>query len=238
MTKAEQAAKMRDEGKSIDEIAKHFGWTIADAYSRVWRGRNADLIRQRENARNATATAREAHRKWRRKYGIQPREITYIENADKLQARNKRILDAVKAGATYSEAAEPEGVSRNAVAGLCHRNGVKENWTPEKQRRVNEKRAVRRWKRTEEFNRARVQRIRELREQGYLLHEIAELYGKSTASVAHMCQSNGIVSVNTPAAIARISEIRSQAAFTSWADPVIRAKRIAAKRKSKSRECA
>lgn len=235
MTKAEQAAKMRVEGKTIDEIAEHFGWTKSTARCLVSRGSDPgrmERFKRQQRERYQSKGARDKRRT------VNPAEIAWLENTDKRLARNKRIIDAVRAGATYSEAAEPEGVSRNAVAGLCHRNGVKEVKSPDKQRRVNEKRAERRWKRTEEFNRARVQRIRELREQGYLLHEIAELYGKSTASVAHMCQSNGIVAAKTPAAIARISKIRSQAAFNLWADPVKRANVLAGRRKSKSREFA
>lgn len=43
-----------------------------------------------------------------------------MENAE----RNRRIIAMVKAGATYSEAGAAQGCTRNAVAGVCRRNGV------------------------------------------------------------------------------------------------------------------
>lgn len=47
MTKAEQAAKMRAEGKSLDEIAEHFGWTRNGARGMCSRGANyADQLQK------------------------------------------------------------------------------------------------------------------------------------------------------------------------------------------------
>ena len=39
--------------------------------------------------------------------------------------RNQNIVRAVYSGLSYSEAAERLGVTRNTVAGVCHRAGVK-----------------------------------------------------------------------------------------------------------------
>ena len=237
MTKAEQAAAMRDEGKSIDEIAKHFGWTVADAYTRVWRGRNADLMRQRESARNGTAAAREVHRNWRRKNGIHAREITYIENADKLKARNKRILDAVRAGATYSEAAEPEGVSRNAVAGLCARAGLKVGHEPHRiERRGECAKAAnqKRWERQKQFYDERRARIKDLLDYGHTQADVAEMYGLSKQTVSQMLHRHGIVAGKTPQAIAKRAKITSQAQIQAWSDPEHRSQRIASMKKAKA----
>jgi DNA-binding CsgD family transcriptional regulator len=42
-----------------------------------------------------------------------------------MSTRNDRIIDLVRAGRTYSEVAVALDISRSAVAGVCHRNGVK-----------------------------------------------------------------------------------------------------------------
>lgn len=38
---------------------------------------------------------------------------------------NKQIIQLVKSGLSYSAVATQLGVTRNVVAGVCHRNGVK-----------------------------------------------------------------------------------------------------------------
>lgn len=38
---------------------------------------------------------------------------------------NEQIAAAVKSGMSYGEVAEIAGISRNSVAGICHRAGVK-----------------------------------------------------------------------------------------------------------------
>lgn len=42
-----------------------------------------------------------------------------------LTERNRQIIKAVQAGKTFSEVAAELGISRCAVAGICHRAGVK-----------------------------------------------------------------------------------------------------------------
>jgi hypothetical protein len=44
----------------------------------------------------------------------------------------QKIIDAVKGGMSYSEAAQAFGVTRCAVAGMCFRAGVKVGPRPEK----------------------------------------------------------------------------------------------------------
>lgn len=45
--KPEIAADMKSGGRSYEEIAKHFGWTILTAKSMVSRGRHIDRYRER-----------------------------------------------------------------------------------------------------------------------------------------------------------------------------------------------
>ena len=87
MTKAEQAAKMRNEGKSIDEIAKHFGWTRKYTYIAIWSGRNRDVMLALRRKHSATDGAKSTRRNWYLRNGVRPNPLAWIENTDKRLAR-------------------------------------------------------------------------------------------------------------------------------------------------------
>lgn len=125
MTKHEQAAKMRAEGKSIEEIMAWFGLDRKSTYYLISRGKLLTL---------------------RAEY--KPRPTSRLANREYVRERNRRVVAMVKAGATYSEAAAAQCITREAVAGICHRAGVKAPVTPQKIERVNNrmsKATAKRW---------------------------------------------------------------------------------------------
>jgi hypothetical protein len=58
-----------------------------------------------------------------------------------VSAREKAV-DLVRRGRTYLEAAEACGLTRNQVAGMCHRAGVKAPMTDEKTERANDRQSI------------------------------------------------------------------------------------------------
>lgn len=137
MTKHEQAAKMRAEGASIEDIMAHSGWAKPYAYTMVWRGKNADKFREYGRKPSAVVCARLNKRKLRQMKNrhrvlFDAKPQTYIENRKELHERSRRVLSMIKCGATYSEAAVAQGLSREAVAGICYRAGLKAPMTEQK----------------------------------------------------------------------------------------------------------
>ena len=234
MTKAEQAAKMRDEGKSIDEIAKHFGWTKSTARCLISRGSDPgrmERFKRQQRERYQSKGVRDKRRT------ANPAEIAWLENTDKRLARNKRIIAAVTAGATYSEAAAAEGVTRSAVAGLCTRAGLKVGHEPHRIGRRGECAKAanqKRWERQKQFYDERRARIKDLLDYGHTQAEVAEMYGLSKQTVSQMLHRHGIVAGKTPQAIAKRAKITSQAQIQAWSDPEHRSQRIASMKKAKA----
>ena len=116
MTTAEQAAQMRDNGISIEEIMLKFGWKRASAFSFVSRGRKIEQYRQAANQQSR-----------RRRSTVCKRPSSLAENRVAIAARNRLIIAMVMAGATYAEAGRAQRVSKGVVAGVCYRYSVKQS---------------------------------------------------------------------------------------------------------------
>lgn len=117
MTKAEQAAKMRAEGKSIDEIMSHFGWSEKTTKRLILIGRNYPAFRASQ-----TAADRIRHAE---------RSAAWQRHKDDIARRNRHIAALIASGMTKQEVAKQVGLRPGGVASVCHRHKIVASNSPE-----------------------------------------------------------------------------------------------------------
>jgi transposase-like protein len=126
MTKAEEAALMRDVGgHSIQEIADHFGWSGRTTQDMIHRGRH--------------------YKKFKKHHATYSRECTggnrREDKRSALLLRNSKIVQSVHEGRTMTEVASIFGVSTQIVARALRGSGVKVSHIPSAVDRANAIRA-------------------------------------------------------------------------------------------------
>lgn len=107
-TKRARIRALVAKGLSAREIAKETGFGLQHVRTELHRLRHPD----KERACN---------RVYRRRRGIRPRDEVTAERRAAGDARAAEVAPLIKAGMTYTEAAERLGCSRNVVAGLVFR---------------------------------------------------------------------------------------------------------------------